>query len=166
MAQAQPEGGFDRDTPERSNLATREAEPSLALGAVISSPASPSYDTIQFRINPGKYTRPGKFVAIEAKDDRDQDVLVLARVEGVHETNPHEDALSSTLRNVLPFETRYAGEGSSTVIYRVATSDPLEEAVLDANGEILAIRAVESLPRAGALVLEAGPDLTNSALGL
>ena len=65
---------------------------------------------------------------------------MLARVNDVHEVNPHEDALSSTLRNVLPFGTKYAGEGHSTVIYRVVECEPLE-VILDDEDKILEIRS-------------------------
>lgn len=137
-----------------------------ALGAVISTERSPSFFSIEFRLNARKFTRPGKFVAIQAKDLAGCDVLVIARVNDVHEVNPHEDALSSTLRNVLPFETKYAGEGYSTVIYRVAVAEPLEEAVVNDDGEVVEIRSIQTLPRAGALVLEAGSEVTIGALGL
>jgi hypothetical protein len=103
---------------------------------------------------------------VRAQDGEGHASFVLARVDDVHEVNPHEDALSSTLRDVLPFETKYAAEGSSTVIYRQVRADPLEEAVLDKDGGIREIRSVETLPRAGAPVFEAGPDLTVRALGL
>jgi hypothetical protein len=136
------------------------------LGKVVSSDSSPTFFRIDFRVSPQRTTAPGRFVAVQSQADDGRDVLVLTRVDDVHEVNPHEDALSSNLREVLPFETKYATEGSSTVIYRIATSEPLEEAVLDAEGEIVEVRAVETLPRAGNAVFEAGPDLTIKALGL
>ena len=52
------------------------------------------------------------------------------------ENNPHEDALGSTVSDVIPFETRYAPEGRSTVIYRAAAGEPLEEVVLRDDGEV------------------------------
>ena len=136
------------------------------LGNVISTERSPSFFAIEFRLNAEKTTRPGKFVAVEARTADGRDALVLARVNDAHEINPHEDALSSTLRNVLPIGTKYAAEGHSTVIYRVCDAEPLEEALLDENGAIVEIRSVETLPRAGAAVFEAGVDLTVRALGL
>lgn len=137
-----------------------------ALGTVISSDRSPSFFRIDFRVNPDRATGPGKMVAIEGETVDGQGCFVIARVNNVHEHNPHEDAHSSTLRNVLPFESRYASEGASTVIYRVAESEPLEEAVLDEDGDVVEIRSVETLTRAGALVREAPTDLVIRALGL
>ena len=138
----------------------------LLIGEIISTDRSPSFSHLEFRLNASKCTRPGKFVAIEAMREDGRNSLVLARVHDVHEVNPHEDALNSTLRNVLPFETKYASEGNSTVIYRIAVAEPLEEAVLDDTGAITSVHSVETLPRAGAMVLAAGRELTLRALGL
>lgn len=136
------------------------------IGKVISDEASPSFFAVRFRLNPGCRSAPGRFVAIEAQADDGRDVLLVARVEDLHEVNPHEDAASSTLREVLPFGTSYAIEGASTVIYRLAKAEPLEEAVLDDAGAVTAIRAIATMPLAGARVYDAGPDLTVAALGL
>jgi uncharacterized protein len=136
------------------------------LGRVISTSSSPSFFALEFRVDPDRATTPGRFVAIDAQDEEGRDVLVIARVEDVHEVNPHEDALSSTLHNVLPFDTTYAHEGASTVIYRVASAEPLEEAALDEDGAVAEIRSVASLPKAGANVYDAGKELTVAALGL
>lgn len=134
------------------------------LGAVVSTERSPTFGRVEFRLDHGWNVRPGKFVAVRAESE-DGDRLVLARVLDVHEVNPHEDPHSSTLRAVVPFETKYAGEGASTVIYRLAFAEPLEEAVIG-DGGVESVRSVETLPRAGAPVLEAGADLTVAALGL
>jgi uncharacterized protein len=136
------------------------------IGRVISDDISPTFFDIRFRLNPDCRTTPGRFVAIEAEAENGREVLLLARVQNLHEVNPHEDAAASTLREVLPFGTSYAPEGASTVIYRVAEAEPLEEAVLDEKGEAEEIRAVATMPLAGACVYEAGPNLTIAALGL
>ncbi len=137
------------------------------VGQVISDDTSPSFTAVRFRVNPGCFTGPGRFVAIETRDDRGEDLLVLARVQNVHEVNPHEDAQSSTLRDVLSnFGTTYATEGASTVIFRIADAEPLQEATLDATGRVESVRAITSMPLSSARVFEAGPDLTVQALGL
>ncbi len=136
------------------------------LGKIVSNEQSPTFNRLDFRLSPMRSTAPGRFVAVQSQADDGTAVLVLARVDDVHEVNPHEDALSSNLREVLPFETKYAAEGSSTVIYRIAISEPLEEAVLNDEGEIVDVRSVETLPRAGNAVFDAGADLTIRALGL
>jgi uncharacterized protein len=136
------------------------------IGKVISDDASPSFFAVRFRLNAGARSAPGRFVAIEASGDGGRDLLLVARVEDVHEVNPHEDPASSTLREVLPFGTSYATEGASTVIYRVAKAEPLEEALLDDEGEVVEIRAIATMPLAGARVFDAGSDLIVAALGL
>ena len=164
------DGQEPRSAVDSALIVDREVVPppgmGPVLGNVISTERSPSFFAIEFRLNAEKTTRPGKFVAVEARTADGRNALVLARVNDAHEINPHEDALSSTLRNVLPIGTKYAAEGHSTVIYRVCDAEPLEEAILDENGEIVEIRSVETLPRAGAAVFEAGVDLTVRALGL
>jgi DNA helicase HerA-like ATPase len=164
-----PNGGIMAPTLPPTIAADAETSPEHGLeplGRMISDEASPSFVAARFRLDPGKHVRPGQFVAIEAVADDRRDVLILARVEDVHEVNPHEDALSSTLRDVLPFGTTYAQEGSSTVIYRIAKAEPLEEAVLDSTGTVVDIRAVITLAPAGGRVYVAGPDLIIAALGL
>lgn len=136
------------------------------LGRVISTATSPSFFALEFRVEPDRVTTPGRFVAVEATTEDGDGVVVIARVEDVHEVNPHEDALSSTLHGVLEFDTTYAHEGASTVIYRVASAEPLEEAALSKDGGVAEIRSVTSLPKAGARVYDAGEDLTVAALGL
>ncbi len=136
------------------------------LGRVISTATSPSFFALEFRVEPNRVTTPGRFVAVEASAEDGDNVLVIGRVEDVHEVNPHEDALSSTLHGVLEFDTTYAHEGASTVIYRVASAEPLEEAVLGDDGAVAGIRSITSLPKAGAPVYDAGEDLTVAALGL
>src|SRR5262245_52740731 len=145
-----------RESVERSDL----------LGAVISSEVSPSFFELEFRLNVGADAAPGRFVAIGGERTDGRPCFVLARIDDVHEVNPHEDAQSSTIRNVLPFGTEYAPEGQSTVIFRVAKAEPLEEALVDADGKVEAVSAVETLPKAGAPVFAASPELILPALGL
>jgi uncharacterized protein len=164
--QTQPPTNDDGALAPLKDRAAAAGQARQLLGQVISDDASPSFFDLRFRLTSLATTGPGRFVAIEAESDSRESLLVLARVEDVHEVNPHEDALSSTLREVLPFGTTYATEGSSTVIYRVAAAEPLEEAVLDDDGEVAEIRSVTTMPRAGACVYAAGPDLTLAALGL
>jgi DNA helicase HerA-like ATPase len=139
------------------------------LGSLIAFPAarSPNYFVQHFRVAAHVPSpRPGAMVAVAATTADGRQSLILARVANVWEENPHEDAMSSNLRDVLPIRTEYAPEGSSTVIYRVAEMEPLEEALLDENGAVARIGDVQTLPRAGALALQATDDLVTGALGL
>jgi hypothetical protein len=161
-------GGEAGAPPATAESRSRPTPPGVGalLGTVVSTDTSPSFFALEFRLDADRTTAPGRLVAVQAEAADGRDVLVLARVDDAHEVNPHEDALSSTLRSVLPFGTVYADEGSSTVIYRLASAEPLEEAVLDADGDVVEVRSVETLPRAGAPVFEAGRELTVRALGL
>lgn len=160
VAPERPDEDVEADAQAPSPLAGRY------LGRVISTDRGPSFFAVDVRLDPARNTAPGRYVAIDAVTDADERSLILGRVDDAREVNPHEDAASSTLRDVLPFGTKYAAEGSSTVIYRLAHAEPLEEAVLDEHGDIVEIRAVETLPRAGSAVFEAGTELTVAALGL
>lgn len=147
-------------------VADPDSRAGLLLGRVVSTDASPSFFRLDFRVEAEQATAPGAYVAVEAARANGDGVLVIARVEDVHEVNPHEDALSSTLRDVLPFGTQYAHEGSSTVIYRIARAEPLEQALLDNDGNVATITSVDTLARAGAGVYRAGPELVLAALGM
>jgi DNA helicase HerA-like ATPase len=139
------------------------------LGTLIAFPddRSPNYFVQHFRVAAHLQSpRPGAMVAVAATTAEGRQSLILERVANVWEVNPHEDAFSSNLRHVLPIRTEYAPEGSSTVIYRVAEMEPLEEALLDENGAVVSIGDVQTLPRAGAPVLQAADELVTGALGL
>src|SRR5947208_2466089 len=98
------------------------------LGTVVSDSSSPTFEEVRFRLAAPATVSPGEFVAVEGRD-RDGQLLswVLCRVLDVHEVNPHEDPESATVRDVLPFDTDYAREGESTVIYRIVRCQPVEE---------------------------------------
>src|SRR5439155_25576252 len=136
-----------------------EGMPGRVIGRVVCLAETPRLRSVVFRLRPEATTTAGKLVAIEGKDHQGRSVLVLSRVSDIFDHNPHEDALSTTVQAVIPFPTKYAAEGHSTVIYRAAKSEPLEEALVNDDGQIEKIRSVETLVRAGASVFEAGPDL-------
>ena len=151
---------------ETHNLATLDAPMAESIGQVVFDGDTPNLHEVRFRVRPNATTTASRMVAVEGKNAIGRDVLLLARVDNVFDNNPHEDPLGSTVGEVVPFETRYAQEGDSTVIFRKASAELLEEAVLSPDGTIEDIREVQSLPRAGAAVYEASPDLTTQALGL
>lgn len=136
------------------------------LGQLISDQETPNLNLLRFRLKAGRHTHAGKLVAVQATDADERDVLILARINNVREQNPHEDAQSSTVRDVLPFQTEYPMEGTSSVIWRIADAEPLEEAVLDDDGRVTEIKHAETLPRAGSFVFEANREVTTLALGL
>jgi DNA helicase HerA-like ATPase len=135
------------------------------LGTVISDGSSPTFEEVRFRLAPDVAVSPGEFVAVEGRD-RSANLVshLLCRVLDVHEINPHEDPQSATIREVLPFPSTYAPEGESTVIYRIARVEPVEELpVLGSQaGEPTEIR---TLPRAGDRVLRPRRDMVTVAMG-
>jgi DNA helicase HerA-like ATPase len=110
--------------------------------------------------------RPGTWVGIAAVDPTNTPRYILGRIVNTWEHNPHEDPQGSLVGEVLPFQTVYAQEGESTVIYRLSEIEPMEEAVLDAEWNILDMVEVSTLPRAGAPVFIANEQLVTAALGL
>jgi len=136
------------------------------LGRVISDDASPSFDQIRFRVQPSEAVSPGEFVTVEAHDRAGAlTSWVLCRVLDVHEVNPHEDPLSSNVRDVLPFRSNYSPEGQSTVIYRLAECEPMEELPALPGDDVGAPTEVNTLPKAGALVRRPRPDVVITAMG-
>lgn len=134
------------------------------LGTVISDQSSPTFEEIRFRLGPQASVSPGDFVSIEAHDHPDGLVSwILSRVLDVHEVNPHEDPQSATVREVLPFDSDYAREGESTVIYRIARSEPVEE--LPVQGGASGTTDIRTLPRAGAHVVRPSDKQVSTAMG-
>jgi uncharacterized protein len=161
--------GRDRETKvlaeigEDSSIA---AEVGGIIGRVISTASSPTFHCIEIWLMPGIMVKPGQMVAAKVEDEAGNSGYLLCRVQDAHEVNPHQDAESSTVNFALPFDTTYAPEGTSTVIYRVAKSEPLEEVVLDADGHITEIHSPETLAKAGNSVHEVGHEIVAAALGL
>lgn len=134
------------------------------LGRIICEEGTPNLAKVQFRLLTGRHTTVGRVVGIRSRRPSGEHILTLVRVENVWEHNPHEDALSSTVTDVIPFETRYSPEGKSTVIYRAAVGEPLEEVVLEPDGTVVKIDAVETLPLSGKPVVDVPPSLIAQAL--
>src|SRR4030042_2872804 len=150
------------ENKEVANFMPAPVEP---IGQVVFEDSTPNLTEAHFRIRPHASTTAGRMVAISAEDRHNKPVLLLARVDNVFDHNPHEDPLSSTVSEVIPFETKYALEGDSTVIFREAHAEILEEAVLNDDGTVSEIKSAETLARSGAWVYEAGADLVAAALG-
>lgn len=153
------------ETPPPPPLVGTEMDADEAvLGRVICEGGTPNMERVQFRILPGRHTAVGRIVGIRHRRPSGEPLMTLVRVEGMREFNPHEDATSSTVADVIPFETRYAPEGRSTVIYRAAEGELLEEAVLNPDGGLNRIESPETLPLSGSPVVDVPPDFIAKAL--
>src|SRR3989475_1357678 len=152
-------------TPTPPPLVGTEMDAEEAVrGRVICEEGTPNMARVQFRILPGRHTAAGRIVGIRHRRPSREPVMTLVRVEEMHEFNPHEDAASSTVSDVIPFETRYAPEGRSTVIYRAAQGELLEEALLNPDGSLQRIESPETLPLSGSPVVDVPPDFIAKAL--
>lgn len=153
----------DGEVVEAELLPPDEQAMLRVLGTVISDQSSPTFEEVRFRLTPSAAVSPGDFVSIEARrpDSADRS-WVLARVLDVHEINPHEDPQSATVRDVLPFDSDYAHEGESTVIYRIVRTEPVEELSSDGQGGTTEVR---TLPPAGAIVIRPSADQIGAAMG-
>lgn len=128
---------------------------------------SPSFTVIHVRLSPKVDSpRPGTWLSVHVQSPDGVPYRLLGRVVNVWEHNPHEDAQGSLIDEVLPFNMHYAKEGDSTVIYRVAEVEPMEQAQLDIGETIASVGEVTYLPRAGAMVELAPDTLIMDALGL
>jgi DNA helicase HerA-like ATPase len=160
---AEGDGG-DAEVVDAELVGPGEGPSPYLLGTVVSDQASPTFEEIRFRLGPHAAVSPGDFVAIEARDHEGRLVSwVLSRVLDVHEVNPHEDPQSATVRQVLPFDSDYAHEGESTVIFRIARSAPVEELPTLAGGP--GTTDIRTLPRAGAAVVRPTGEQVSTALG-
>lgn len=158
---------YDSDQVDHEDVTNRS--PDTLIGRLISAPyeKSPSFSKMHMRLLPATDSlAPGGWVMIAATVASDETRFVLARVTDTHEVNPHEDAQGSLVSDIVPFDTHYAKEGDSTVIYRLAELKPMEEARFEPDGALAYVREVFTLPRAGAPVYAASPDLITAALGL
>jgi DNA helicase HerA-like ATPase len=136
------------------------------VGRVIFEGDTPNLRRLKFRVLPDCHTTVGRVLGVVGRRPGGAAILTLIRVDQVREHNPHEDAQSSTVADVIPFETRYAPEGQSTVIYRVADAELLEEAIYSDAGELVRISSVETLPLSGSPVVDVPPDLIARAHNL
>jgi DNA helicase HerA-like ATPase len=167
--QAKP-GDEYRPAPEDTDSGAVEGrivdEPGEVLGTVVSDDASPTFEEIRFRLDATMTVNPGEFAAVEGRD-RDANLVawVMCRVLDAHEVNPHEDPQSATVRDVLPFPGTYAGEGESTIIYRLARCEPVEELPISDGGGIGDPAEIRTLPRAGDLVRRPRPDMITAVMG-
>ncbi len=152
------------EAPQAPLVGTEVDADEPVLGRVICEAGSPNMERVQFRILPGRHTTVGRMVGIRHRRPTGEPIITLVRVDQMREFNPHEDAESSTVADVIPFETRYAKEGKSTVIYRSGEGELLEEALLNPDGTLARIESPETLPLSGSDVVDVPPEFVAEAL--
>ena len=137
----------------------------VPLGSVIHDGDTPNLHEVRFRLEAAANTTAGRIIAVPMISNAMEDSCLLCRVDNLFEVNPHEDAIGATVSAVIPIETRYALEGESTVIYRTARAEVLEEVILNSAGGVVGTRSPESIARAGTIVFEAPEHLVSAAFG-
>src|SRR2546421_6456003 len=85
------------------------------VGRVVFEGEPPNLRQLKFRVLADRHTTVGRVLGVVGARPNGELILTLIRVEQLREHNPHEDPQSSTVADVIPFETRYAPEGQSTV---------------------------------------------------
>ena len=139
------------------------------IGHVVHEGGTPNLEEVRFRLQGYAATTAGRVVAVEVEQpvlDTLERVFLLLLVGGVREVNPHETAEGATVREVIPIPIRYAREGRSTVIYRVADAEPLEEVVVDDQLHVKRTRSPQSIALAGSEVFNASGAMIAGAFGL
>ena len=139
----------------------------VAIGHVVHEDGTPSLEEVRFRLQGYASTTAGRVVAVEVEPVPDtlERVFLLLRVNGVREVNPHETPEGATVREVIPIPVKYSPEGRSTVIYRLAEAEPLEEVVVDELFVVKRSRSPQSMARAGSEVFDADHTLVAGAFG-
>src|SRR5436190_2969574 len=85
-------------------VGTADDPDEAVIGRVICEGDMPNLARVQFRVLPGRHTTVGRMLGVRGRRPSGELILTLLRVDSVWEKNPHEDALSSTITDVLPFE--------------------------------------------------------------
>lgn len=128
------------------------------LGTIVSDHDTPSFESFRFKAKPEHFVKPGMMVATPL---RGSSSLLLGRVTGSVEVNPHESPSLVTTRDVFPeMRTEYPGEGVSTSIYRVYEAQVLE---CLRDGQVL---PPEDMPQSGQPVLIPPDDAFFESSGL
>ena len=137
------------------------------VGHVVHEGGTPSLEEVHIRLQGYADTTAGRVVAVEILPSVElgERTFLLLTVTGVAEVNPHETPQGATVREVIPIPVNYAPEGRSTVIYRLATAEPLEEVTVDAEFNVLRTQAPRSIARAGYVVWDAPLPLVFGAFG-
>ncbi len=128
------------------------------IGKVISDEETPSFETIRIKLESGQDVKPGTLVRISVPGG--VDCKLIARIHSAHEHNPNEGPEDINVRDTMKIPSSYPPEEDSTIIYRLAEAELIEETI---NGTM---QKPQTLPRSGAEVYIATEDEIVKTLGL
>ena len=127
----------------------------VPIGTVISDEETPSFETVRIKLRTGQDVKPGTLVSID-----DVNCKLIARVRSAHEHNPNEGPEDINVRDTMGMQSNYPLEGDSTIIYRLAEAELIEEIIGDN------MQSPQTLPQSGADVCIANKDEIVKTLGL
>lgn len=140
----------------------------LVIGRLVHWNNTPAFGRVGVLIDPLHEVHPGQFVAVW-HGRRNRAVLTVAQVGDCFEVNPNEDPELAAARERLGLGTAYAGESSSTRIFRLATCDTIEdlEIEIEQSGSfrMIGTRSPDALARAGDPVVLLPDELAQDAIG-
>lgn len=155
--------------PEPAERVPLDLPPALQrIGQVVHHAGTPSFAAVSVLLDPEVDVMPGQLLAVW-HGRRRRNLLTVVQVANCVEINPNEDPELATARDRLGLPQSYAEEGVSTRIFRMASSDTVEELTVElteAGGiALVSSGAPEALARAGDLVAILPGHLAQAALG-
>lgn len=130
-----------------------------SIGTVISDEETPSFETVRIKLKTGQDVEPGTLVRISASRGN-LDCELIARVRSAREHNPNEGPEDINVRDKMEIPSNYPPEEDSTIIYRLAEAELIEEIT---NGTM---QSPQTLPQSGADVFVADDNEIVAILGL
>ena len=127
-----------------------------SIGTVISDEETPSFETVRIKLRTGKDVKPGTLVSISVSSN----CKLIARVRSAREHNPNEGPEDINVRDTMGMQSNYPLEEDSTIIYRLAEAELIEEITGDS------MQSPQTLPQSGVDVFVANDDEIVTTLGL
>jgi DNA helicase HerA-like ATPase len=137
------------------------------IGRVVHWNGTPSFGQLGVLLEPAAEVKPGQFLAVW-HGRRQRHLLTILQVGDCREVNPNEEPQLSAARERLGLGSSYAGESSSTRIYRLASCETIEEFEIELSGadwKLVGTHAPESLSRSGDPVVLLPDALSQAAIG-
>ncbi len=129
------------------------------IGKVISDEETPSFETVRIILKAGQDVKPGTLVRISVSRGG-KNIDLIARVRSAREHNPNEGPEDINVRDTMEIPSSYPLEEESTIIYRLAEAELIEE-IIDGN-----MQSPQTLPQSGVDVFIANEDEIVDTLGL
>lgn len=130
-----------------------------SIGTIISDEETPSFETVRIKLKTGEDVKPGTLVRISVSRGNVKCELI-ARVRSAREHNPNEGPEDINVRDTMGIPSNYPLEEDSTIIYRLAEAELIEE-IIDGT-----MQSPQTLPQSGADVFIASESEVVDTLGL